>query len=35
MIGFPISEMELLHKIEYPELATKMRSLSQSTVFKR
>lgn len=35
MIGFPISEMELLHKIEYPELATKMRSLSQSSVFRK
>lgn len=35
MIGFPISDMELLYDIEYPELASKMRSLSQSKVFKR
>lgn len=35
MIGFPISEMELLHHIKDPELASKMRSLSQSTVFKK
>ena len=35
MIGFPISEMTLLHDHYDPELATKMRSLSKSTVFKR
>ena len=35
MIGFPISQMELCHEDEYPELATKMRSLSKSTFIEK
>jgi hypothetical protein len=35
MIGWPISEMTLLHEIDEPELANKMRSLSQSEQFRK
>ena len=35
MIGFPISEMALLHNHYDPELAEKMRSISQSSVFRK
>jgi hypothetical protein len=35
MIGFPISEMTLLHDHYDPELAKKMRSISQSSVFRK
>lgn len=35
MIGFPISEMTLLHNHYDPELANKMRSISQSSVFRK
>lgn len=35
MIGFPISQMELRHEDDYPDLAVYMRSLSESQQFKR
>jgi len=35
MIGWPISEMSLLHQIDEPALADKMRSLSQSKQFRK
>lgn len=35
MIGWPISEMTLLHTVNSPELSFRMRSLSQSEQFRK
>ena len=34
MIGFPISNMQLLHSYNDPHVAAQMRALSQSSMFK-
>ena len=35
MIGWPISEMTLLHTVNSPDLASRMRELSQSEQFRK
>ena len=35
MLGWPISQMNLLHEVNSNELATKMRSLSQAEQFRK
>lgn len=35
MIGWPISEMTLLHTVNSPDLASRMRDLSQSKQFRK
>jgi hypothetical protein len=35
MIGWPISEMTLLHTVNSPDLASRMRELSQSKQFRK